>query len=392
MSKIVNKFIRAIDLRSSAVQYTSRLLDFERFLQLKYEVDIDQFIANITKYDIYDVLSEYRISLRDKYQKNTINSRIATVRQLLEYNDVPIVKTKWRVEVRPPRVEQIDKFALTKDLVRRIIIGCQLPRLQTFVHVQAATGMRSTEALSLLFKHLDLDKGTVYLRKEFTKTKHARTVFLTREVVEQLKRWIEYRNRERRVVDTKGKAMYKRRTLEPDTPIFYSGRFEKHFTGKRLYTTIATEFAKALDQMGLSEMREVGDRHKITLHSFRSFVKTTISDLGYQDFSEWFIGHKHSTYWSKQEKEKLELFHKIEPYLTYLDYSGLEAHGADIETKLSEKDSEIQAMRMKYEQDMQKMREEMNQQFNQIMSMIQQNPKLAQVKPEILTKNTPHPS
>ena len=31
------------------------------------------------------------------------------------------------------------------------------------------------------------------------------------------------------------------------------------------------------------------------------------------------------------------------------------------------------------------MRKEMNEQFSQIMSMIQQNPKLAQVKPEILT-------
>ena len=31
-------------------------------------------------------------------------------------------------------------------------------------------------------------------------------------------------------------------------------------------------------------------------------------------------------------------------------------------------------------------REEMNQQFSQIMSMIQQNPILAQIKPEVLTK------
>jgi hypothetical protein len=33
---------------------------------------------------------------------------------------------------------------------------------------------------------------------------------------------------------------------------------------------------------------------------------------------------------------------------------------------------------------MKAMREEMNQQFNQILSMIQQNPKLAQIKPEVL--------
>ena len=35
-------------------------------------------------------------------------------------------------------------------------------------------------------------------------------------------------------------------------------------------------------------------RRKITLHSFRRFLKTTISDLGYADFFEWFIGHSGS--------------------------------------------------------------------------------------------------
>jgi integrase/recombinase XerD len=51
-----------------------------------------------------------------------------------------------------------------------------------------------------------------------------------------------------------------------------------------------------------------------------------------------------------------------------------------------EKESEVQTLRKNYEQDMKAMRDEMNQQFSQIISMIQQNPKLAQVKPEILTR------
>ena len=42
-------------------------------------------------------------------------------------------------------------------------------------------------------------------------------------------------------------------------------------------------------------------RRKITLHSFRRFVKTTISDLGYSDYSEWFIDHSGSTYWRKKD-------------------------------------------------------------------------------------------
>jgi hypothetical protein len=53
-------------------------------------------------------------------------------------------------------------------------------------------------------------------------------------------------------------------------------------------------------------------RREIKLHSFRRFVKTTISDLGYSDYSVWFIGHSGSTYWRKKESEKAELFRKIE--------------------------------------------------------------------------------
>jgi hypothetical protein len=53
-------------------------------------------------------------------------------------------------------------------------------------------------------------------------------------------------------------------------------------------------------------------------------------------------------------------------------------------SKLSE--SEVQRLKDKYEQDMRSMKEEMNQQFTQIMSMIQQNSQLAYIKPEVLTQ------
>ena len=50
------------------------------------------------------------------------------------------------------------------------------------------------------------------------------------------------------------------------------------------------------------------------------------------------------------------------------------------------KESEVQILKVRHEEDMKLMREQMNKQFGQIMSMIQQNPQLAQVKPEALTK------
>jgi len=93
--------------------------------------------------------------------------------------------------------------------------------------------------------------------------------------------------------------------------------------------------------------REDGNeqRRQITLHSFRRFVKTTISDLGYADYSEYFIGHSGSTYWRKKDSDKAEIFTKIEPYLTFLNIHELERQGADIQTKIEELEQLNQSMR-----------------------------------------------
>jgi integrase/recombinase XerD len=48
----------------------------------------------------------------------------------------------------------------------------------------------------------------------------------------------------------------------------------------------------------------------------------------------------------------------------------------------------IQVLEKKHEQDMKAIHEEMNQQFAKIMSMIQQNPQLAYIKPEVLRQKT----
>jgi hypothetical protein len=58
---------------------------------------------------------------------------------------------------------------------------------------------------------------------------------------------------------------------------------------------VASSIAKTLNRMGKGA-REDGNnkRRNITLHSFRRYVKSTISDLGYQDFPEYFIGHSGS--------------------------------------------------------------------------------------------------
>ena len=65
----------------------------------------------------------------------------------------------------------------------------------------AATGMRAVEALSIRITDLNLDSNPpkLFVRGEYTKTKVDRFVFLTQELTQQLKSWLDYKYRTRRI-------------------------------------------------------------------------------------------------------------------------------------------------------------------------------------------------
>ena len=142
---------------------------------------------------------------------------------------------------------------------------------------------------------------------------------------------------------------------------------------RHLYVKIVNEFEKLLAIARMDERKEdgLGRRRKITLHSLRRFVKTVISDQVGQDYSEWFLGHAKSPYYTKKEIDRRQIYAtKCMKYLTFLDYATLEATGKSIEAKLREKDREIYSIREKYEQDLKAVREEMENKFQQILARI----------------------
>ena len=242
---------------------------------------------------------------------------------------------------------------MSKEDVIEILNVCDNIRLRTYVILLAATGMRATEALSIRIKDIDFNSNPtkLFVRGEYTKTKVDRIIFLTQELTQQLKSWLNYKHRTRRVCyqdKQKGKTITEYRTPDKkDTDLVFavyqtSGTANPDF----LYNDLCKSFAKTLDRCGRGNREEGNERRReITLHSYRRFVKTTISDLGYADFSEWFIGHSGSTYWTKKDSDKAEIFRKIEPYLTFLNIPQLERQGADIQTKVEELEMINQSLR-----------------------------------------------
>lgn len=58
------------------------------------------------------------------------------------------------------------------------------------------------------------------------------------------------------------------------------------------------------------------------------------------------LGHGSSgigqTHFKQSQKDSLEIFRRIEPYLTFLDFARLEARGADQQTRLDQMQFELQ--------------------------------------------------
>jgi integrase len=343
---------------STAKEYLARLNNYKIFLAKKYDgLTIDDLVSRIKDgtHDSYDILSEYSAYLRDYgISISTLKERVVTVKNFLEYHDIDISPRKFKLKVKLPKAIRKNKEALSKEDIIEILNACSNIRLKTYVMFLAAGGFRAVEALSIRIKDLDIESrpARVFVRGEYTKTKTDRVVFLTDEVAQQLRSWLDYKYRTRRVCykDERegGKTITEYRTPNKNDIdlIFAVHQHKINPYPNSLYTNLIRSFEKTLDRMGKGAKEDGNpNRRQITLHSFRRFVKTTISDLGYADYSEYFIGHSVSTYWRKKESEKAELFRKIEPYLTFLNIHQLERQGADIQSKVEELEDLNQSLR-----------------------------------------------
>jgi integrase len=364
-SQCITSYVTNIDgsNHASAKVYQLRLKSFDSFSSQNYNTTTDNLINSIKqgRQDPYQVLSGFVSYLQRNHSLSptTLKQHIIIAKNFLEYYDVDIVPRKFKLKVKLPRTVRKDKQALSKKDIINILNYCSDVRLKTYVMLLAATGMRATEALSIRIKdiHFHSNPVKIFLRGEFTKTKVDRTVFLTDETAKQLSSWINYKYRTRRVsyYNDNGKSIT---TLRSPAKSEYDLLFAAYqsLNPSSIYVNLRNEFGKTLDRIGMGAKEEYILNHNsrkkhhrrrcITLHSCRRYVKSTISDLGYGDFSEYYIGHSSvSTYYRKTDKEKIELFRKIESHLTFLDYPTLERKGADVEAKVEHLENENQRLR-----------------------------------------------
>lgn len=246
-----------------------------------------------------------------------------------------------------PKLYKEDEEALDANEVRQILLACNNRRLKPYLLVLASAGLRATEACAIRLCDVDFDVNPVkvHVRKEYSKTRTAREVYISNEASKYLKQWIDWKYRARRYPTKWGKKIDQ--PVPKDTDLVFS-YFRIIVDARVMYAKIRQEFYKALQAAGLAKYKEGMHRRTLTLHSFRRYVKTVISDQVSKDYSEWFLGHSKSPYYTMKEPMRREIYRdKCMKYLTYLDYSALESQGKSFEKQLEQKDQEIKQLNEK---------------------------------------------
>jgi len=297
--------------------------------------------------DVYQLLSGYVEYLKDNVTTVplTIKHYLSTVRNYLESFDITILPHKFKRKVRTPRVVRTEKEALAKEDIRTILEAARSIRQKTYLLFLSSTGCRAQESLSI--REMDInwkkDPVTIFIRGEHTKTSVSRNIMITSEMAAAIKAMLQYKYRTRHVhhYDKNGRSINEIRTPKPNQELLiFSSNSYQNPTIEGLYNECITQFEELLSRLGgkFAE-RENGEKthRKITLHSLRRHVYSVVSDLGYNQFADkYMLGHSYdvSTYYRKPEKERIEIFRKIEPYLTFLNQTDLETRHKDTESRL----------------------------------------------------------
>jgi integrase len=316
--------------------YLTGLTQLNNFVRRTYGHTVETGVQPLLKGEInvYELLDSFVTDQLRVVCENSAKQRLAIVKSYLEFHDVDIVTSRFKKKVTLPKVHREDEQPIDAADIRKILLKCVNRRLKAYLLVLASGGMRAREALAIRIKDIDfsLNPTKVHIRKEYVKTRVARDVYISDEAAQCLREWIDWKYRNRQTVAKQAEEL-----------VFGVGQSTDP---RELYKAIQHEFSKYLELAGFTERKDDSNRHKVTLHSFRRFVDSTITDLAGKDYAEWFLGHSKSPYYTKKEPDRREIYAtKCMKYLTFLDYSLLEAAGHSTEARLQEKAKEIQALK-----------------------------------------------
>jgi integrase len=422
-------FKRGIKTKMTLVFYDRMLYKFCAHLDMTTDEIVEKYgpyikvkgknQANIEgQMELQKRLEDYVLSLQEKVEAGEIEattcvSHMPPLRLFFEMNDVLLNFKKINRLLPSSDLSAADE-AYTREQIKKMLEHCDL-RTKIIVLFLASSGMR----LGGLTGLKDGDLRPMYDKDDPSKVVAAHVIvyagtddaYDTFVSVEAWQAYVEYRS-----VRTKyGEVITK------DSPVITARfNYRKTIVCDKVKAmdrgTICNVIGKARRKAGVLEVSKEYNNRRYTvkgLHGFRKFFSSTVSSIKTADglaairhtSKEKLLGHTLVGDYSLENHydrrkdiidELLQEYLRAAPELTISDKARL-AHQVTklekdvseyktIEVEVAQKDKEIRQLRAQVE----KVQAESDMKYKHIISLIQQNPKLANVKPEELERLEVH--
>jgi integrase len=199
----------------------------------------------INVYGLLDSFISYLLEENKGISPGSVKTYVAILRSYFAYYDMDIIPAKFKRRVKMPRSYREDEEPIDASDIRKILLSCNNRRLKTLLLILASGGMRITECLAI--RHMDIDFSVsptkVHLRKEYTKTRVARDIYVSDEATKYLKQWLDW----------KYKNPDRMREYNNDDLLF---TVTKSKSTKSIYVKVWHEFDRLLKIVDMADKKE----------------------------------------------------------------------------------------------------------------------------------------
>jgi len=376
ITRFLERKFRTSRSLSTRRAYNSALKKFMKFLDVKYNLDIESLLRQIeTKQtdsievldSFYSFLAEYKRESSEKigYSNQTICDYISVAKEFLNGEGCKIYSEDIKQRFKLPRRIYVYEKGLTKETINRIIRLAN-PKLAAVVLIACSSGMRIGEIVQLRFSDVDftLDPVTITVRAETTKTRETRITHISSEAASALKDYLsrkksstkneeylfllQHEDRLRHLRERLAKNEYNNsgfpKTDKKNIRILESNL--KNITREERYAksvlstnhNLEKQLSNLIKNIPELDAKNENGRNSIHFHAFRAWFKTQVTDAHQSDFAEALMGHKSLKllYYRQNDRVRAKTYHDVEYAVTISDTEKINRGYSDMQKDNSE--------------------------------------------------------
>ena len=275
------------------------LNNFDKFCQEKYDQNIEEIVDDLVlvkkQETVFDILQSW-INW-NTIAPSSLKTYFVRLNTFLHYKGIKLDARDVKSELIFPRVLEEELYPLQIEDISKILSAANYDKRGMYL-AQISSGMRLGEIVQIRKKDLVLDSDRIMVKipAKITKTKQARTTFLSTEAEKMIR--------------------HKLKKLDDDDLVWGKNPIP-------INNEIAeiANLHRYLSKCGL-DMKYDSGQYKINTHSFRAFFITKVSRHD-PNFAKKLAGQKGYLlqYDRMTDEEKLEKYLELEPALLVFDES-----------------------------------------------------------------------